>query len=40
MMIEVELPKLIMNASTTYMGVESLICLQEENVVLPANSTI
>ena len=33
-MIEVELPKMIVNVSTTCMGVESHTCLQEEHVVL------
>ena len=39
-MIEVELPKMIVNVSTTCMGVESHTCLQEETVVLQTDSTI
>ena len=39
-MIEVELPKMIVNMSTTCMGVESHTCLQEATVVLQTDSTI
>ena len=39
-MIEVELPKVIVNISTTCMGVESHTCLQEAMVVLQTDSTI
>ena len=39
-MIQVELPKFIVNVSTTCMGVESRTCLQEEAVVLNTDSSI
>jgi len=39
-MIEVELPKMIVNVSTTCMGVESHTCLQEEKVILQTDSTV
>ena len=37
-MIEVELPKMIVNVSTTCMGVESHTCLQEDSVILQTDS--
>ena len=39
-MIEVELPKMIVNVSTTCIGVESHTCLQEEKVVIQTDYII